>query len=106
MSSRWKGAIAAVAVSGFLVFAFVVVFSGIDLDAGMVVHRLTKKGALWVGMDSNPQKPYWEPLPQFMAPRVFMVGVLWTLVASIMGPVGYLLGYLWERGYSMLHRGR
>jgi hypothetical protein len=48
MKARWKGVFVAMAVAGAASIAFVYLFYGIDLDAGMAVHQVTRKGALWV----------------------------------------------------------
>ena len=96
MKARWICAIGAVALAGLIAFAFAGFFSGFNLDSGMIVRRVTWKGALWVGMDGNPRNVYLEPLGHFLSGAAGVMAMFWTLAAAAMGPVGYLLGWLWE----------
>lgn len=97
MKSRWKGAAAGLVITGILACLFVSFFYGINLDDGMVITRITRRGALWEGLHGNRRDAYIEPLSHFLIGAASMTAMLWAVAFSVIGPVGYLLGYLWEQ---------
>ena len=98
MKTRWKGALVAVVIAGALSAGFVYCFYGLDLDNGMAVHRITRKGVLWVGMfgDSDHRR-HLEPLRPFLVGAAAFTAFAWLVASCLLGPLGWVAGYLWER---------
>lgn len=97
MKMRWKAVLIATAVIFLPALLFGIVFSGINLDDGMIVRHWTRQGVVWVGMDGDPRNRHVEPLAHFLPGLLGLVAVVWVLATMLMGPVAYLLGYLIER---------
>ena len=97
MKPRWKVTLAALPVAALVAFAFVLFFSGINLDEGMVIERISRRGVRWVSLDGKHRDSYVEPLGHFLSGAAFLLAAVWACLATAMAPAGYLLGRLWER---------
>ena len=53
---------------------------------------------MWVGMfGASDHRKHLEPLRPFLAGAAAFSAVVWLLAACLLGPLGWVAGYLWER---------
>jgi hypothetical protein len=105
MKARWKGVGIALFVAAAASTCFVWLFYGVNLDDFMAVHRVTRKGALWVGMlGAGDHRRHLEPLAHFLFGAASFAAALWVVASCLLGPVGWVAGYLWERRRNVKRR--
>jgi hypothetical protein len=98
MKPRWKGVVIAVVIAGAASLAFSYLFYGLNLDDGMAVQRITRKGVVWIGVfGESDHRKHHEPLAHFLGGAAALTAVSWLIASCLLGPAGWVAGYLWER---------
>lgn len=97
MKPRWIVTLAAISLAALLAFGFVLFFSGINLDDGMVVEGISRQGVRWVSLDGDHRDSHIEPLWHFLSGAAFLMAAAWACLAAALAPAGYLLGRIFER---------